>query len=73
MFHLHVSFFVKAVLANPKDPVHTPHGPSFLAAYSNALGYINLVLSHCEVCPGILLRSWAVCVRMFTALVRGCR
>lgn len=70
LMHLHGTFFVKAVKDHPSDPVQSPYGPSFLAAYSSALVYVKLVRTHYEICPAIMLRNWVICRQMFSALVR---
>ncbi|KAL0072372.1 hypothetical protein AAF712_000135 [Marasmius tenuissimus] len=58
--YIHRSFFVKAILDYPHDPLRSPYASSFLAAYNSASTVIQLDVSAFSRDPSWLSRRWGV-------------
>ncbi|KAK1218516.1 hypothetical protein PQX77_018842 [Marasmius sp. AFHP31] len=58
--YIHRSFFVKAILDYPHDPLRSPYALSFLAAYDSASTVIQLDAEAFSRDPSWLSRRWGV-------------
>ena len=60
MVFIHKSFFVKAMIDHPINPLRSAYAPSFLATYRCASGIIKANLHHFEILPNLFPRVWSV-------------
>ncbi|KAF9263295.1 hypothetical protein L218DRAFT_1077293 [Marasmius fiardii PR-910] len=65
--HIHRSFFVKAILEYPHNPLCSPYATSFLAAYRAATIIIQLDVKWYSKNPELMKRSWTSFNKLFTA------
>ncbi|KAG7098726.1 hypothetical protein E1B28_000639 [Marasmius oreades] len=65
--HIHRSFFVKAILDFPHNPMSSPYAPSFLAAYRAATMIIQLDVKWFSKHPALMSRSFMIFNSLFTA------
>ncbi|KAF7355229.1 Zn(2)-C6 fungal-type domain-containing protein [Mycena sanguinolenta] len=66
LLYIHRTFFARAMLDHPVNPLRSPYAPSFLAAYRCASGMIKANLNHFE-------RWWVIWTHLFSAaIIVGC-
>ncbi|TDL26879.1 hypothetical protein BD410DRAFT_835987 [Rickenella mellea] len=69
MLYIHRSYFAKALLDHPTDPLKSPYASSFLSACRSSLSLLKIAREHYEVSPNYMVRSWMLWKHMFSALV----
>ncbi|KAJ6515991.1 hypothetical protein C8R45DRAFT_958312 [Mycena sanguinolenta] len=60
LLYIHRTFFARAMLDHPVNPLRSPYAPSFLAAYRCASGMIKANLNHFERFPELCCRWWII-------------
>lgn len=69
MLYLHRSFFARAMLDFPSNPLRSPFAPSFLAAYRCASAIIKTTAMQFQKYPELFARFWAVWSHLLSAAV----
>ena len=69
MLYLHRSFFARAMLDFPSNPLRSPFAPSFLAAYRCASAIIKTTAMNFQKYPELFARFWAVWSHLLSAAV----
>jgi hypothetical protein len=69
MLWIHRSYFAKALLDYPLNPLKSPYATSFLSAYRSSLSLLKLAREHYALSPNFMVRSWMLWKHVFSALV----
>ncbi|KZP23605.1 hypothetical protein FIBSPDRAFT_1042768 [Athelia psychrophila] len=69
MISIHRSFFAKALLDHPDDPLRSPYATSFLATYRAASVSIRGHFKHLERYPDLFMRWWAIWTQLFSSAI----
>ncbi|KAJ7276302.1 hypothetical protein B0H12DRAFT_13960 [Mycena haematopus] len=73
LLYIHRTFFARAMLDHPVNPLRSPYAPSFLAAYRCASGMIKANLNHFERFPELCCRWCILWNHLFSAaIIVGC-
>ncbi|TDL16809.1 hypothetical protein BD410DRAFT_794903 [Rickenella mellea] len=69
MLYIHRSYFAKALIDHPHNPLRSPFAASFLSAYRCSLALLKVVREHFEMNPDFMIRSWMLWKHVFSALI----
>ncbi|TDL21996.1 hypothetical protein BD410DRAFT_789077 [Rickenella mellea] len=69
MLWIHRSYFAKALLDYPLNPLKSPYATSFLSAYRSSLSLLKLAREHYDLSPNFMVRSWMLWKHVFSALM----
>lgn len=68
--YIHRTFFAKALLDHPEDPMLSQYAHSYLSAYRAALSMLKCVREHYAQFPNLTGRFWSLWSHAFSAAVR---
>lgn len=67
---MHRGFFARAISDHPKDPLGSPYGGSFIAAYRSAGSLVALVRNIHSQLKELTERMWFLWTHLFSCSVR---
>ncbi|TDL25035.1 hypothetical protein BD410DRAFT_785796 [Rickenella mellea] len=69
MLFIHRSYFAKALLDFPANPMQSQYAHSFISAYQSSLAILKLTRDHYYLCPTYFVRFWMMWKHVFSALM----
>ncbi|KAF7974586.1 hypothetical protein HWV62_11856 [Athelia sp. TMB] len=69
LLFLHRGFFAQALTDNPRNPIMSAHGQSFISAYKAACAVLDSTRAQYAHEPGVIARVWRVWSYAFSATV----
>ncbi|TDL21998.1 hypothetical protein BD410DRAFT_770994 [Rickenella mellea] len=69
MLWIHRSYFAKALLDFPLNPLRSQYATSFLSAYRSSLSLLKMAREHYQLSPNFMVRSWILWQNVFSALM----
>lgn len=70
---MHRGFFARAISDHPQDPLGSPYGSSFIAAYRSAGSLVALVRNIYSQLKELTERMWFLWTHLFSCSVRWSR
>lgn len=67
---MHRGFFARAISDHPQDPLGSPYGSSFIAAYRSAGSLVALVRNIYSQLKELTERMWFLWTHLFSCSVR---
>ena len=65
LLYIHKSYFARALIDYPADPLHSPHATSFLATFRCSSAVIRLSAEHMKSAPELCMRYVNICINTF--------
>ena len=69
MLYIHRSFFARAIIDHPVNPLRSPYAASFLAAYRASATILRTIREHFAIQPALCSRFWHMWTFAFSAAV----
>ncbi|KAI5980804.1 fungal-specific transcription factor domain-containing protein [Pisolithus albus] len=69
LLYIHRSYFARAIIENPDNPLDSLYAPSFLAAYQASLTILRTVKAQYDLHPKLTARLWPLWTYAFSAAV----
>lgn len=69
LLYMHRGFFARAISDHPKDPLGSPYGGSFIAAYRSAGSLVALVRNIHSQLKELTERMWFLWTHLFSCSV----
>ncbi|KAI6149927.1 fungal-specific transcription factor domain-containing protein [Pisolithus tinctorius] len=69
LLYVHRSYFAKAIIENPANPLNSAYTPSFLAAYRASLTVLHTIKVQYGLHPKLTARFWLIWTFAFSAAI----